>query len=90
MKYIPGFEFVVGSVKKSKQPASLLERRNRVNNALNDKDFLPGTGYKIHNIRVEPDGVTYYFKQSHNPQLLNLKFKTIAEAEVRISRLIGA
>lgn len=87
MKYIPGFQFVVGTV--TKKSMSLMERRQQQKRAVVDKDFIPGEAYKIYNVTRTDDKFLYSFI-SGSGEKLNLEFNSIAEADQRISRLIGA
>ena len=87
MKYIPGFQFVVGSVVK--KSVSLMERNNRQRMSVADKDFIPGETYKIYNI-TRKDGKFIYSFTAGSSEPVELEFNSIAEADQRISRLIGA
>lgn len=87
MKYIPGFQFVAGSLQK--KSISMMERTNQQKRAIADSDFIPGETYKIHNIKRDGNKFIYTFKAGSSNDL-ELEFESVEAAEQRISRLIGA
>ena len=90
MKYIPGFEFVVGNIGRS--GGSLLEQKNKKDSIARDQDFTMGKRYKLYNIKPVDAKVQYSFltdgvKGSMN--ILVIDFNNIQEADNKIDKLIG-
>jgi len=87
MKYIPGFTFTVGNVKQS---GSLIAAKNKTEKIRSkcDEFFKIGNTYSIYNIKIIEESVIYTFKHTNGIRE-DIEFINIAEADKRISILIG-
>jgi len=90
MKYIPGFQFIVG--RSSTAPVE----RSVVANLNNKKRIAPSyseifkknTKYRIHYIKIVNNEVIYQFLE--NDKLpVEVKFKDIKEAELILDRVVN-
>lgn len=85
MKYIPGFQFVVGNT-PTRKGGSVLQQTNTP--IIKDKLFEYGKTYKLYHIKRETNQYKYIFLTDHKTKF-ELIFNSVEEAETRIDRLIG-
>lgn len=82
MIYVPGFEFIAGTAKKT--PVL----RDRTSLSV-DKNFEQGKKYKLYYIKPNKDNVIYIFKKNEDGSLFEMVFESVSEADKKIAKLSG-